>query len=121
MTEKYCVMGNPIAHSRSPWIHARFAELTGEAIRYDRQHVAIDAFTKTVKEFAATGGSEVLHKGRKAVERDPCALIAQWLACQFGKTGVNPGGAAMGNGVACNAVRVGGGGHESRGCRSSRW
>ena len=56
MPDQYCVMGNPIAHSRSPWIHARFAELTGEAIRYDRQHVAIDAFTKTVKEFAATGG-----------------------------------------------------------------
>ena len=69
----------------------------------------------------ATGGGEVLHKGGKAVERDQCALIAQLLACQFGKAGVNPGGAAMGNGVACNAVRVGDGGHESRGCRSSRW
>ena len=52
----YCVMGNPIAHSRSPWIHARFAELTGEAVHYERNLVPIDGFAKAVKEFAAQGG-----------------------------------------------------------------
>ena len=31
----YCVMGNPVAHSRSPWIHRRFAALTGQALDYD--------------------------------------------------------------------------------------
>jgi shikimate dehydrogenase len=30
-------MGNPVAHSRSPAIHARFAELTGQHLRYERR------------------------------------------------------------------------------------
>lgn len=52
----YCVMGNPIAHSRSPWIHARFAALTGEALRYDRRLVPIDGFAQALRDFAAQGG-----------------------------------------------------------------
>lgn len=49
-------MGNPVEHSKSPWIHARFAELTGQRLRYDKQLVALDGFAHAVREFAAHGG-----------------------------------------------------------------
>lgn len=49
----YCVMGNPIEHSRSPWIHARFAELTGERLHYDRRLVPLDGFAEAVAAFRA--------------------------------------------------------------------
>ena len=52
----YCVMGNPIAHSRSPWIHRRFAELTGQALHYSAQLVAEDALPQALRDFAAQGG-----------------------------------------------------------------
>ena len=52
----YCVMGNPVEHSRSPWIHARFAELTAQSLRYTRELVALDGFGAAVQAFAAAGG-----------------------------------------------------------------
>lgn len=52
----YCVMGNPVEHSRSPWIHARFAELTAQSLHYTRELVALDGFAAAVRAFAAAGG-----------------------------------------------------------------
>ena len=52
----YCVMGHPVAHSRSPWIHQRFAALTGQALDYERQLVALDGFAQAVQHFAQAGG-----------------------------------------------------------------
>jgi shikimate dehydrogenase len=52
----YCVMGHPVEHSRSPWIHARFAELTAQNLRYTRELVALDGFSAAVQAFAAAGG-----------------------------------------------------------------
>ena len=55
-SDLYCVMGNPVAHSRSPAIHARFAELTGEHIAYERRLVPMDGFAQGVRAFATEGG-----------------------------------------------------------------
>jgi shikimate dehydrogenase len=56
MTDKYCVMGNPVEHSKSPWIHARFAELTGQNLVYEKRLIALDGFVDGIKAFRAEGG-----------------------------------------------------------------
>ncbi len=53
--DQYFVLGNPIAHSKSPLIHARFAELTAQALRYDALLVPLDGFATTLTELAAQG------------------------------------------------------------------
>jgi len=52
----YCVFGNPVAHSLSPTIHARFAALTGQSLHYQRQWVAPDGWQAALAEFVAAGG-----------------------------------------------------------------
>ena len=54
--DRYCVVGHPVAHSRSPAIHARFAALTGESLTYDRLLAPLDGFAQAVRDFAAAGG-----------------------------------------------------------------
>ena len=56
LNDRYVVIGNPIAHSKSPQIHARFAEQTSQSLQYERLLAPLDAFDQTVKSFVATGG-----------------------------------------------------------------
>lgn len=56
MTDRYAVIGNPIAHSRSPEIHAAFAAQTGEDIRYDRILGDLEDFAGDVRDFVTAGG-----------------------------------------------------------------
>jgi len=45
--DKYAVVGHPIAHSRSPEIHALFARSLGHAISYERIEAPLDGFVET--------------------------------------------------------------------------
>jgi shikimate dehydrogenase len=54
--DQYVVIGNPVEHSKSPWIHAKFAEQTGEPIEYGRILGPLNGFADTVRAFIAAGG-----------------------------------------------------------------
>lgn len=53
---RYAVIGNPIAHSRSPQIHALFSRQTGKPLSYERLLAPLDGFSEAVAAFAAEGG-----------------------------------------------------------------
>lgn len=54
--DRYAVIGNPIAHSRSPQIHAEFARLCAQSLVYDRLQAEPDTFVATVERFFQEGG-----------------------------------------------------------------
>ena len=56
MTDHYAVIGNPVAHSKSPLIHAAFARAQSQALEYQRLFSELGAFVATVKAFRKQGG-----------------------------------------------------------------
>lgn len=50
------MFGHPVGHSRSPWIHARFARLTGQSLRYDACEVRPGEFAAALAGFLGAGG-----------------------------------------------------------------
>ena len=54
---KMCVIGNPIKHSKSPWIHQQFAKQLNLPVEYTRIEAPIDAFVDVVREFQQQGGA----------------------------------------------------------------
>src|SRR5262245_40987564 len=56
MTDRYAVIGNPVTHSKSPWIHSEFARATGQDIEYTRIEAPLDGFARTVDDFRRAQG-----------------------------------------------------------------
>ena len=56
MTDQYAVIGNPIAHSKSPRIHAAFASETSQDIYYDKLLVEEGKLAEAIVEFRNQGG-----------------------------------------------------------------
>jgi shikimate dehydrogenase len=84
MTDKYAVIGNPIAHSKSPMIHAAFAEQTNQEISYEKILAPLDDFGAKVRELIAQGykGANVtvpfkFEAYKLCDDLDPSAINAQ--------------------------------------------
>jgi shikimate dehydrogenase len=56
MSDRYAVIGNPVAHSQSPQIHAAFARQTGQDLAYERLLAPLDEFKMTAERFFREGG-----------------------------------------------------------------
>ena len=56
MADRYAVIGHPVAHSKSPWIHAEFARQTRQNLEYARIEAPLEGFERAVDEFRAAGG-----------------------------------------------------------------
>jgi shikimate dehydrogenase len=53
--DRYAVLGNPIAHSKSPLIHAEFAKQTNQNITYEAVLAPLDGFEATVRDLIKQG------------------------------------------------------------------
>jgi shikimate dehydrogenase len=53
---RYAVIGNPVAHSKSPIIHTAFARQTGQALSYGALYSELPDFEAAVKRFRDEGG-----------------------------------------------------------------
>ncbi len=56
MKDRYAVIGHPVAHSKSPFIHAQFALQTQQDMEYAALLAPLDGFAQTVEQFRAAGG-----------------------------------------------------------------
>ena len=56
MPDRYAVVGNPIAHSKSPLIHTAFSRQTAQDMVYDSLLVPVDGFVAAANQFRLNGG-----------------------------------------------------------------
>ena len=105
-TDRYAVVGYPVRHSWSPFIHGLFAKQTGQSLTYTRMEVAPEHLQAEVAAFFESGGKglniTVPHKQAACLltrYRTPRAEIAGAVntiaAQETGLLGDNTDGAAL--------------------------
>jgi len=106
MPDRYAVIGNPVAHSKSPVIHAEFARQTGQDIVYVKLPAPMRGFRTEVQRFIAHGGrgmnvtvpfkQEAAQVCQQVSERAKFAQAVNTLSFVDGKViGENTDGAGM--------------------------
>jgi len=93
--DRYVVIGNPIAHSLSPQIHARFAAQCGDRLSYERLLVPRGEFAAHARRFFAEGGAganvtlpfkvDAFELADASSERARAAGAANFLAARDGR------------------------------------
>jgi shikimate dehydrogenase len=113
MTDHYAVVGNPIAHSKSPRIHAEFARQTGQDLDYVALPAPLDGFADVARGFAASGGKglnvtvpfkeEAFRLATELTERAKAAGAVNTLRFEAGEMlGDNTDGAGLVNDLTRN-------------------
>jgi shikimate dehydrogenase len=92
--DRYVVIGNPVSHSLSPAIHARFAAQSGDALEYATLLVPPGHFEREARRFFDGGGAganvtlpfkvDAFRFARRASERARMAGAANFLARREG-------------------------------------
>jgi shikimate dehydrogenase len=106
----FAVVGNPIAHSRSPEIHHGFAAQTGIALSYQKLLAPLDSFAAVIDAFFAGGGDglnvtvpfkeEAFALSQVLTERAQAAKAVNTLWMQDGQLhGDNTDGAGLVNAI----------------------
>jgi shikimate dehydrogenase len=106
MTDQYAVVGNPIAHSQSPLIHAEFSRQTGQDMAYDRLLAPLDGFVETAEAFRQAGGKGLnvtvpfkeqafRYARRKTVRAEAAGAVNTLLFDEHGPLGDNTDGAGL--------------------------
>ena len=65
--DRYAVLGHPVAHSQSPFIHAEFARQTGQRLDYGRIDCPLDGFEAALRAFIAGTGRAPVTGGHAAL------------------------------------------------------
>ncbi len=113
MTDRYAVFGNPIAHSKSPFIHRHFAEQTGQDLSYGALLAPLDGFPSAVHDFIAQGGrganvtvpfkEEAFRLATRLTPRAQSAGAVNTLRFETGEIlGDNTDGAGLVQDITCN-------------------